>query len=341
MRKIIFYIFILLIFLECYSHFVLQPSDYLNIKFDREFGVHLQGDQEGVFSIWSHNKIRGKYSVNLQGWNSIHYNYSKEKDDSTLRVAIIGDSYIEGRHVNIKKTCSTIADSLLNKKGKYEVFPFAYSGWPASHYIYVIPSIIDIYQPDIIIIHFEENDFDDSINRKNAKEGYATHDGKNLIAPTNYQTPFYKKIISLSAIARYFKYNSMKSHYNNNENSFNDYNRSIDKKAKQIANDLFLKLNKIKFENKINLHVLFDGNRKNIYKNSIISKDYHKDNFLNELTTIALKQGIPYTTLDSLFFYDFINSQKFFNFENDYHWNEYGHYKVGNLIYEIVNKVHL
>lgn len=63
---------------------------------------------EGTWVSGGLGEIRGHYVINDQGWNSV-VDY-RDPDTSKIRVAIIGDSYIEGFHVDAEQSVGRILE---------------------------------------------------------------------------------------------------------------------------------------------------------------------------------------------------------------------------------------
>jgi len=91
---------------------------------------NIDGDlllQPGTDSVWvkgGRGEIRSHYVVNKQGYNSL-VDYD-EKDDHKLRVAILGDSYIEGFQTDVEKSIGRQLESLY--KGGVVVHEYGASG---------------------------------------------------------------------------------------------------------------------------------------------------------------------------------------------------------------------
>lgn len=66
----------------------------------------------GLNVVGGLGEIKAKYSVNKQGWNSIK-DYSELPSDK-MNIAIVGDSYIEGFHVNVEESIGRIVESEMN-----------------------------------------------------------------------------------------------------------------------------------------------------------------------------------------------------------------------------------
>lgn len=153
-------------------------SDKPFTSYESDVGIHLTPDQEGVITLGALGKFPASYRINNAGWNSIH-NYQSNKPDGTLRVAVIGDSFIEALGVDVEEGLHAIAEQRLNSNeacnayDKIEIYSFGYSGIPMSQYVSIMRHVKDRYSPDAYIIHvFPVNDFEPSLT---VDEEGATH----------------------------------------------------------------------------------------------------------------------------------------------------------------------
>jgi hypothetical protein len=102
-------------------------------------------------------------TVNAQGWNSTRRSYAPTKPAGTLRVAVIGDSYVHGSFVNVGEGFAEIIERRLNTAGvKAEVLRFGMDGAPLSQYLHMLRHEVRGYRPDVVIVQLIHNDFDES-----------------------------------------------------------------------------------------------------------------------------------------------------------------------------------
>ena len=314
---------------------VIQPSDYMAVEFDSEFGLHLKPNQSGVWSYWPKKDIEAKFSVNINGWNTIHNQYIGES--KSLKIAIIGDSYVEGRHVNIEATYPVQLGKLLNKKKPCNVYPFACSGWNAAQYLHVLPIIAQKYKPKQIIINIERNDFIDANFTAKNKFGLASFKMENssvkLIPPTLYETPLYKRALSKSAIAR-----AVYSYANVDKKMLPvTMRRPIDESEIKFADFFYSKIKEYQKTYNLEITVFIDGDRTQFYKPDEFEAT---TNTYNEtLLTISKKHEVLTINLDIAFDADFEINHTILNFENDSHWNAYCHNLVANTVFKAISKM--
>ncbi|RYY69478.1 MAG: SGNH/GDSL hydrolase family protein [Chitinophagaceae bacterium] len=102
----------------------------------------------------------------LGGTNQYGYlgtGYPIEKTPGKVRVAIIGDSYVEGLHVSDKEHFTRIAETILNKSltsPKYEVLNFGVGNYNYNDMIISYMNYIRQFKPDIIVFLLEKGDFE-------------------------------------------------------------------------------------------------------------------------------------------------------------------------------------
>ena len=72
--------------------FVVEPGDVPANDFATGI-IKYEANQTGTWRI--RNEIAANFSINANGWNSGHQVYRTEPQPGKLRIAVIGDSYVE------------------------------------------------------------------------------------------------------------------------------------------------------------------------------------------------------------------------------------------------------
>lgn len=109
-------------------HFSAHVLPEANVDGDRM----LKPGIEGYWSAGGMGEFRGHYRVNAQGWNStVDYD---QPDSGKIRVAIIGDSYIEGLHFDVEQSVGRILES---KSPQFQVHEYGRSGANIMDYLQV------------------------------------------------------------------------------------------------------------------------------------------------------------------------------------------------------------
>ncbi|MBN1309939.1 MAG: SGNH/GDSL hydrolase family protein [Anaerolineae bacterium] len=210
-------VFLTVLLLEVGLRLFVPVSDMPVVLFDPEVGVHLAPEQSGVKAIGAAGQIKGWYHINAEGWNSLH-EYSEQKDPGTLRIAVIGDSYVEALQVDVDKAFPALLEHLLQSDpactnyNRVEVYSFGYSGAPLSQYLSMMRYVSSHYNPDVFVINMIINDFDESL------EAYTVHrhflrfrpgnqGGFEEIRPEPYTPSPLRRFLLNSALVRYIYYN--------------------------------------------------------------------------------------------------------------------------------------
>jgi len=104
---------------------------------------------KGIWIKGTSAEIKSRYEVNRHGFNSIiDYSFN---DTSKYKVALIGDSYIEGFHSSVDSSIGRrIEKHLLDNS--IEVHEYGISGWNAWNYLEIANEINDNYQILYILI---------------------------------------------------------------------------------------------------------------------------------------------------------------------------------------------
>ena len=141
--------------------YVLLPSDLPRLAGNDTGVLKFLPNQTGTYRI--RDEIDAPFRVNANGWNSDHGAYKTEKDTTSPRICIVGDSYIEALQVQYD---SSIAERLEDYLGGAvdSVYRFGLSGAPLSQYLYMIEEEVLAFQPQYVVVNLVPNDFLESIN---------------------------------------------------------------------------------------------------------------------------------------------------------------------------------
>lgn len=86
----------------------------------------LKPGENGYWVKGGFREIASHYSINPQGWNNIRDYKADNEDTSLMKIAIVGDSYIEGFHVDVERSIGRQLEHLLGTN--YVVHEFGRSG---------------------------------------------------------------------------------------------------------------------------------------------------------------------------------------------------------------------
>ena len=180
-------------------------------KYDN-FTIGKYSDQNGSEGIKTYGvlaKAKSKWHINNHGWNS-NIDYSFENNDTNkLRIALIGDGYVEALNIDTKKNIGSLLNQELPKD--FETYTFGMSDASFSQYMNLGRYVKKYYTPDIIIFFVNENDFYQSFvnngKSKNLSLAVDVH-GKIIEYQPKYSEIENKyKLVKKSALGRYLYYN--------------------------------------------------------------------------------------------------------------------------------------
>lgn len=214
MRKRGFLINILLLFCSvCFALLVVElvarylPSTLIPEKSTRK--SNLYRPDIGVITRGPNTE-----SVHSNPWvfNTIRYNgygfrgdvVPLEKKSGEFRIALLGDSYIEGREVKDRELVSSVLARFLGDNVR--IMNFGLSGTSQAEQILIYRNLVRHFEPDMVI-HFVtvSNDFEDNVRelalRKN-KNFLEIEDGRLVILPP----PLYARILLSPGINRLTEY---------------------------------------------------------------------------------------------------------------------------------------
>lgn len=142
-----------------------DPPFQLNKGFsvvDEKFGVKHTPDNEGIFRGYRYPNAEFKNFIKI---NSSGFRSSVEYADipQKLRIAVLGDSFVEALEVKEEDSFPKVIESNLNKKG-FDTFVYnfglMFSG-TVNQYLIFNHDIVK-YNPDIIVLAFFRNDLIDN-----------------------------------------------------------------------------------------------------------------------------------------------------------------------------------
>jgi len=299
------------------------------------------------------NEYRARYRVNSEGWNSKYEHYSINKSQAKLRLTVIGDSFVQARQVDFDKS---LAERLEQKLGsdRYEVYRFGVSAAPLSQYLQVFRTEVVNYSPDLAIFVLIHNDFEESYNFELGR--YTTsflrlklESGRvEEIAPRKYERPWYSWIrgsatyrylvdrqhLNIQSVKNFVNYYRFKTEFQANIDVSNVGDRA---RFDELATDyVFRRIKEIAESRSIRLLMVMDGDRRSIYKGVPSDRLYARGALmLNKMAQrLAKKYNIAFIDLHPVFEENYRLNKKSFDFENDTHWNEYGHEIAARAIYQ-------
>lgn len=341
-------VLIVLIFCEgVLFRFIFTPSDVPGNVF-MDGLVRLRPGDTGIWRVG--DDVAGPYRINAQGWNSGHQTYESSHPAGIYRIAIIGDSFVEGLQVPYD---ASLAERLERAEKGLQVYRFGISGAPLSQYLAMARHVAQTYHPDRIVLLLVHNDFDESYL---AVAGRYTSSFMKLrmrgdevageIQPTPYQ-PGWRDWLRQTAIMRYLYYRqkldpsaAVQSIFRRETPPVFQANVAIDTMAKQRAANsnatdyIFGQFKALAGQYNFTPFLIMDGDRRSITAGMDSAPLYREGAlWLNAMVSqIAKKHGIDFVDLHPVFEADWRQNHQPLNFVSDNHWNERAHQIAADVL---------
>jgi len=343
---------IIFIILEILSRLFFPGAQNPSAFFDHENRMVKYSDENGktgTYTIGKFSQQRGRWRINNDGWNS-PFDYFIGKGKKKIRIAVIGDSYIESFQVDIDKSYPSL---LKNKLGdNYDVYSFGVSGAPLSQYLHISRYVNKKYNPDIFIFNIIHNDGAESIaGLYSRKECFLTFNLKShkiteilpIYLERGYKKIPFGKLLKKSSFLRYL-YGNLKINQlfrtRKNDNKEINANIVVDEvyRIKDYIKRVIIYFMDVITKELAGKRVIFvmDAPRNDIYSDNL---DKSSILFLNRIMYEQCKKyGFEFLDLTGSINKDFKLRHIKFNSELDGHWNEYGHQFVSQQVLELLEK---
>lgn len=304
--------------------------------------------------------FKAKVQFNSEGFRDKEHRIDKEKD--VLRIAVMGDSFVEGLQVNRGNLFTTILENDLNETRKTEVMNFGVSSFGTTNEYWTYKTYVKKYKPDYIVIAFYINDFIDNselldnrvlrINLMKHRPYFYLDKNDNLVE--NKFIPYSDKRNLMSNMLRKIKLLSLL------RNAFYKL-RSKDSKeilfdeGKLYAMDYTLEIDESvnltrKILEKFLLTIIRDGSKPIVclfdpayliddsHKNKLIKNGINFEKFVvnkpfNIIKELCRKLGV--IVVDARPFFRKEYKKNNILFLKDGHWNENGHRVIAKCLEEI------
>lgn len=345
---------VLLLASELFFRFVLPAPEIPAPAFIDTVLRHVPG-QRGVY--WSasfgptggQEDVRAPWRINAQGWNSAHADYPLARTPGRLRVAVVGDSYVEALQVPPDQS---LAEDLERELGAdAEVFRYGISGAPLSQYLHMARRAALPARPDVLVVLLVHNDFDESwryVPGMYTKSFLHLRMGQDAggdgpvreLQPEPYRQSMTSRIRNGSATWRFLAY-GLQVRFETLRRLFMAQDRPASYQANIDISDLtarealdrsatayaFGRLAAESAQAGAKLLLVMDGVRGLIEAGSPQAQDYNAGALrLNRMAgEEAARLGIPFLDLHPLFAEDFHLRQQPFAFKTDGHWNAHAH----------------
>ena len=317
--------------------FVLPGSDVPRNAFI-DGVVRYAPSQNGTWRV--RNDIAAPYAINAQGWNSGSGDYKVERTPGVMRIAVVGDSYVEALQVRHDRSLGELmAQQLSAKVGRpVEVYRFGIGGAPLSQYLHMAEREVARYRPDWIVVLVVNNDFNKSFD---FVQGRYTSSFLKLklenaqvvgeIQPTPW-APTSTDWVRHTAVARYIYYRwqvrpgRVRDLFLASARAEGDSppaRSTIPKRQNvEIATEYMIgRLSDVGKSIGARLLLATDGDRAAIYE----GRGDRTPPLSRLVADQARRTGVAYLDLHPHFLTDWNRHGLPFDFQSDYHWNERGH----------------
>ena len=307
--------------------------------------VRYDPNQIGIWRV--RNEIRAPYAINAQGWNSGSGDYVVDRKPGVMRVAVVGDSFVEALQVRYDRSLGEHIgrhlSALLNRP--VEVYRFGMSGAPLSQYVHMIQREVARYQPDWIVVLLIHNDFDESFEFVSGRYTSSFLKLKidnamvvSEIPPTPWR-PGAADFVRRTAHARFFYYrwqvrsDTLRNVFVPIAQAATSAEASPEHSLKMLKIEaateyLFRRLSAASRLVGGRLLLTMDGDRAAIYATRA-----EPGQQLNRIAaTTAQRLRLPYLDLHPHFLADWQQNGLRFHYLTDHHWNERGHAVAGLAI---------
>jgi hypothetical protein len=330
-------VIIALLLAEVVVRLFLSPCERPSTYFDEEYQIvkYQTTPQEGTYTVGLGASIKGAWSINNQGWNST-VDFKKKTD--LHRVAVIGDSYVEGFHVNVEDRFSELLRDEIGDTS--DVMELGRAGAPLSQYLHMARYAYAEYHPNTFVINVVANDFDGTLAHLNPAsyflrlnvDGEEVTEARITSYPKDKTNSFWKN----SALIRYLYYNAklglMGSAHQSKEaaeKAQKEHQKTISENFEKIrtATEYVVTSFQKEFPD-TRLIIILDAPRPCIYANPYA--DCQATNLFEMCADICHQNGVECINMGPVMQKHFEVHGNKFEYEEDLHWNTLGH----KLVYQ-------
>jgi len=183
--------------------------------FDSELGSTLNPGAEG----WYSREGKAFIKINSDGLRDIEH--SIRKLENTYRIAVLGDSYMEGLQLPLEKLSWKIMEADLNLQAlpfgitKVEAINFGVSGYGTARELIMLNKKVWKYKPDLVILMITTgNDLRDNSKKLNGRDNipyfYLNDKGKLILDDSFLSSPGYKAKRGIFANFLYTQINNVR-----------------------------------------------------------------------------------------------------------------------------------
>jgi len=129
-----------------------EPDTIIGYRYTPEAEYWFQGEND--------HPIAGR--INRHGWRDREWSLARPRD--MIRIAVLGDSFVEAFQVEPESTFLQLAEAELNQaaSARFELMNFARSGFTTTEELLILDREVAPFAPDIVVLFFfPENDVND------------------------------------------------------------------------------------------------------------------------------------------------------------------------------------
>jgi len=334
--------------------FIWLASDIPRLDFVSDV-VRFAPHQSGVRRL--RDEVAAPFAINAQGWNSGIGDYSRERRPGVARVAMVGDSFVEGLHVaNTASLAEVLGRTITADRRPTEVHRFAISGAPLSQYVHMVEREVLGYRPDWIVVVVIHNDFDESFRFVQGRYTssfmkFKVADGKVVteIPPTPWR-PDALEFLRQTATARFLLYRwqvrpqalvdfflPAPAQAASRIAAWVEIDRilALRREVEAVADHSVTRLAALSRGIGARLLLVMDSDRPAIESGSADSPAHELNRIL---AAAAARHGVEFLDLHPVFAAHWAMHRRRFEFNVDGHWNELGHSIVAAAIAERIRE---
>ena len=313
--------------------------------------------EPGRVAVFRHPDGRtSRITINKDGWNSTIERYTSTRTPGRLRIAVIGDSYVNASQVNVEDAFPEVMSRRFGEKGMAaEVFRFGMDGAPLSQYLNVLRREVLAYKPDVVLVQLIHNDFDESY--RFLKTRYASsflkidvdESGRaHEIEPVEFRTTI-ADVLRSSATFRYLYYETnlyltlkglVQRYFWGGQEVYDPAHivsgidvRTLDDmpRMSRVARYIISEMGKLAETKGFKLAFSMDAVRETIYGRK--DEQTQKAGTLNHIAADAASHAqLPFLDLTNMFAGDYATHKQRFEYGYDWHWDERANQLVGETL---------
>lgn len=293
-------------------------------------------------AVYKSLEFQTDISINSHGLRD--YEISEEKPKGLKRIAVVGDSFVEGLQVHLDRTIPKKLEQGL-KDNNYQVINFGVSGFGIEQkYLFIREKVLK-YNPDIIILFLSTNDLDDIKN--NGLVSTANGTIKFKYKPMDKRVEFLKSHLRKSYLANFlFLINLKKTNAEKNlPMEHRLYQGIVDDEVQNyldLTKQLLLESRKVSELNRSEFILVIGADRiqvnqnyENNFKTQYNLTKTQTDFFNNYFSQFAKDNSIVYLDLSPVLRKEIKEARDVY-FKSDGHWNEHGHEFIAKHLRELI-----